>query len=248
MESVVAQALQGTPNAVGFAVIVTNDYNNNLSELHALEGIHTDGEAMSSAFRKLHIATHWECNANKTKLEDIVKQTVEYFESNPPPNPEHFKLAFVFSGHGAKGDVLFMQDGSEVRLKTDVITPLVGMRKATSIPTLFFIDSCRGPRPAADCGLVNYMVSYATMPEHQAHVHLDSDGTTWLQMLARRFVSDPDSVQNILDDVSKNLWEKYEHTDPEWADKMQQPERQSICLLGAQYLNGKASESLDPGE
>lgn len=245
MELALAQALQETPTANGFAVIITNDYEYNLSKLPVLQGIHTDGETMSSAFKKLNIVTHWERNANKTKLEDIVKQTVAYFESNPP-NPEHFKcIAFVFSGHGAEDDVLFMQDGIEVHLKDDIVMPIVGMCIPTSIPKLFFIDACRGTRPTAASGPLNYMVSYATMPKHQAFMHLDSDGDTFLQALASG-LSEQDSVQNIVDNVAKKLSKKYHHM--EWASKLQQPERNCVCLLGAVYLSGKPSESLDPGE
>lgn len=255
----VTQAFQETLNVKGFAVIITNDYGGKPQGLSELKGIHKDGEAMCDAFKKLNIATHWEENVNKTKLLDIVKHAIEYFESNPP-NPEHFKcIAFVFSGHGAEGDVLFMQDGLEVSLDNVIRKPIVEVQSTACIPKLFFIDACRGKNPlqpnyVAQAGTSkggpvgsivtskkgNYMLAYATIPNYQAFMSAEVEGSTWLQALAKR-LPDNDSVQNIVANVTKELWKKYQKK--EWINRWQHPIN-SDTLHGSLYLRG----SPHPGE
>lgn len=259
-QSIVHQAFQKTPNAKGFAVIITNDYRGKLKGLPELKSIHKDGVAMRNAFKKLNIATHWEQNADKTKLENIVEQTAEYFKSNPPPDREHFKcIAFVFSGHGDQEDVLFMQDGLKVSLGSAILKPIVKVQNTALIHKLFFIDACRGknalqPIYVAQGGTSkgcpassivtsaegNYMLAYATIPKYQSFMSAEVEGSTWLQALAKR-LPDQDSLQNILANVTKELWKKYQKK--EWINRWQHPINHD-SLLGALYL----SDSLVPGE
>ena len=233
--SKLAEAIEGHPYTKGLAIIITNDYQNNL-QLSALPGIHRDGEEMQKAFARLNIATHCECNITGSRLREVVAEFREYFKSNHPPNysEKYGCISFIFSGYGSEGDSLIGQDGEEVSLHEEIVRPLLEERgldgKLGRTSRLFFIDACRGngkyepfhpPVSLTSSQAGNCMIAYATIPSFESWMDPETEGSAWLQVVAQELGKGDDLVQNAVSKVTERLWEK--HKDKSWLKKYQQP-------------------------
>ena len=245
----VAEAVAKADNPVGLAVIVTNEYNNFPDE-DKLPGVKKDGRAMDNAFGSLGFATLWKPNISSEEMKVLVKSVVKYFQDNPPP--KHYVVAFVFSGHGNEGDLLNGEYGGKVLLDDEIVKPLAEEHELGNIPKLFFIDACRGKnelKPVVKTKkkaqeLItaegNYYVAYSTIPKHVAYMKPDDpkSGSAWMQILAKNLQERSESVSDIVETTSSELWKMYEEH-PE-IDTWQQPESMSRLHCGPVYLRPKA--------
>ena len=247
----VAEAVDKADNPVGLAVIVTNQYKN-FPDLR-LPGVKEDGRAMDKAFGILGFATLWKPNISSEDMKVLVKSVVKYFEDNPPP--KHYVVAFVFSGHGNEGDLLYGEDDEDIHLNGEIVKPLAEEHELGNIPKLFFIDACRGVNELEPVAKTkkkarelitakgNYYVAYSTIPKHVAYMKPDDpkSGSAWMQILAQNLQERSDSVSDIVETTSRELWEMYEeHSE---IDKWQQPESVSRLHCGPVYLRPKADSS-----
>ena len=244
-----AEAVAKVDNPVGLAVIVTNEYKK-FPRDHLL-GMKKDGQAMENAFgRGLGFATLWKPNISSEKMKVLVKSVVKYFQDNPPP--EHYVVAFVFSGHGNEGDLLLGEDDGDVHLDGEIVKPLAEEHKLGNIPKLFFIDACRGEnelKPDVKTKKMaqelitakgNYYVAYSTIPKHVAYMKPGdaTSGSAWMQILAKNLQESSESVSDIVETTSSELWKMYEKH-PE-IRTWQQPESVSRLHCGPVYLRPKA--------
>ena len=229
----------------GLVVIVTNDYTN--TQLASLPSTHKDGEEMEIAFKRLDFVTHWVKNASSQQLRDLVSQITELSQENCK---DFIGIAFIFSGHGGEADTLGMQDDeSSVSLYEDIITPLISYHDLAEIPKLFFIDACRGAgagdirtlsksfrlskvRSKKLHSLVgNYFLAYSTIPKNQAYLVHDY-GSIWMQKIAQQLKKDVDSVQHIVANTTRIIWDEYNPQD----NNVQQPQSIDTLTCGPLYL------------
>ena len=244
----VAKAVAKADKPVGLAVIVTNEYKK--FPCDHLPGVRKDGQAMENAFRSLGFATLWEPNIPSEDMKVLVKSVIKYFQDNPPP--KHYIVAFVFSGHGNEGDLLYGEDDEDIHLNGEIVKPLAEEHELGNIPKLFFIDACRGgnelkpvvktKKKARELITAegNYYVAYSTIPKHVAYMKPGDEmsGSTWMQILAKNLQERSESVSNIVETTSKELWKMYKKH-PE-IRKWQQPESVSRLHSGPVYLCPKA--------
>ncbi len=130
-------------DARGLAIIITNDYRN-CTSLSSLPGTFIDGENMKDTFLHLNFVVHWEQNITHLQLTKLIHEACNFQDYH---NFKKYKcIVFVFSGHGDLGDIVYLQDGSEVSIGEDIIKPF--LPKASPImgkfQKLFFFDACRG--------------------------------------------------------------------------------------------------------
>lgn len=228
-------------------VIVTNDYKNSQ---HSLPSTHKDGEAMEIAFRRLDFVTYWVKNVSSQQLKNLVDQIT---------NVQHHKfndfraIAFIFSGHGGEADTLEMQEPCDqncpvasISLHDDIIDTLINHRNLVGIPKLFFIDACRGAGDASSVSKSlqlskadskklhslegNYFLAYSTIPKNKSFLHHDF-GSIWMQKIAQQLKQSVDSIQNIVANTTKVIWDDYNPHD----NNVQQPQS-TDTLHGALYL------------
>ena len=141
------------PEAVGLAVIVSNDYNK--TGLKPLTGTHNDGTRMNDTFEALGFATFSKRNADMQQMYDIL-HAVSQFKNYP----QSYKcITIVFSGHGGcetqkseKGretqlKYLYTQDEGKIEVEA-LVAPFLpqNAKQIGNIPKLFFIDACRGSK------------------------------------------------------------------------------------------------------
>ncbi len=146
----VTTTIKQTPRARGLAIIVTNDYIGH-KVLKPLEGTYFDGKNMHEAFLELGFAIHWEHNINDQKF---LKLIYEASNLDYPKFKKYKYIVFVFSGHGDLGDIVYLQDGSEVSIGEGIIKPFLptSSPQIGKLQKLFFFDACRGKvesRPVA---------------------------------------------------------------------------------------------------
>lgn len=106
---------------------------------------------MKAAFEHLKFSVHWERNATKSKLEELITQIQE--ANHRDPDKDGYKcIVFVFSGNGGNGDMIVGYDDRRhsspidfqrcgVSLHSDIIEKLVHCESIAHIPKLFFIDA-----------------------------------------------------------------------------------------------------------
>ena len=234
-----AEAVTKVENPRGLAVIVTNEY----------PGMRKDGRAMENAFGSLGFATLWKPNISSEDMKALVKSVVKYFQDKPPP--EDYVVAFVFSGHGDEGDLLIGEDGRNVHLNNEIVQPLAEEQEIGNIPKLFFINACRGENELKPVVKLkrksarelitakgNYYVAYSTIPKHVAYTSGDpNSGSAWIQILAKNLKESKESLSNIMETTSSELWAMYkEHPS---VDIAQQTETVSRLHCGPIYLHPK---------
>ena len=241
-----AEAVAKVDNPVGLTVIVTNEYKK-FPRDHLL-GMKKDGQAMENAFGNLGFATLWKPNISSEKMKVLVKSVVKYFQDNRPP--EHYVVAFVFSGHGDEGDLLIGEDSEDIHLNGEIVKPLAEEHELGNIPKLFIINACRGENELKPVVKLkksarelitaegNYYIAYSTIPKHVAYTDDPMSGSAWMQILAKNLQERSESVSDIVETTSSELWKKYEEH-PE-IRKWQQPESVSRLHCGPVYLRPKA--------
>ena len=243
-----AEAVAKVENPRGLAVIVTNEYEE-VPRGH-LPGMKKDGRAMENAFGSLGFATLWKPNISSEEMKVLMKSVVKYFQDNPPPT--HYVVAFVFSGHGDEGDLLFGEDNRQIHLDREIVRPLAEEHELGIIPKLFFIDACRGENELKPVVKLkrksarelitaegNYYLAYSTIPKYVAYTKEDpNSGSAWMQILAKNLQERSESVSDIVETTNDELWKMYE-THPEIRN-WQQPESVSRLHCGPVRLRPKA--------
>jgi hypothetical protein len=135
----ISEVLLQNPSKRGLAIIITNDYGGATAE--TLAGTRKDGAEMKRVFERLLIATLWKENVSGDDLHRLLREipTLSLFPRT------YESISFVFSGHGGKGDVLCMQDGSKMHMQ-EIVNAFLPRQAPNvgNIPKLFFIDACRG--------------------------------------------------------------------------------------------------------
>lgn len=224
-------------------LIVTNEYTPG-SKLHVLSGTRQDGEDMKEAFIQHNIETHWETNVSKERFLALLDEAIQNLKSNPSCDNLKF-IAFVFSGHGAKGDLLVMQDGETVELIEHVVNRFTSESCIAHIPKLFFVDACRGGeklknvlsiKSSGSTGLDasiefasskgNFLLAYSTVADRVSYIS-GQDGSRWMSRIATEIFrsGSVDSIQGILSHVNSNLcWYQQDSSVRGKDDKFQQPE------------------------
>jgi len=218
--------LQGSSceDTIGYQVlIVTNDYT---SGSRPLPGTKQDGIHMEEAFVHHNIKTYRETNVSRKRFLALLDEAIKHLKSKSNPSNLRF-IAFVFSGHGGKGDRLVMQDGEAVDLKNEVILRYTSECHIAFIPKLFFVDACRGnekldnifsksPENAGIGGSIHeiasseggYLLAYATVSNSKSYMSEDGKGSTWMQRIANEIhrSGSEDSIQYILTKVNQDLF------------------------------------------
>lgn len=138
-------------NARGLAIIVTNDYKDT-TMLSPLSGTVIDGENMKKSFLELGFAVHWTHNISNEQFTELIHEASSFQEYQRFNN--YKCIVFVFSGHGDLGDIVYLQDSSEVSIGEDIIQPFLPKTSPLigKLQKLFFFDACRGKqesRPVA---------------------------------------------------------------------------------------------------
>ena len=246
----VSNAVLRSPRAIGLAVIITNNYSTSPSlGLAKLDGALLDGQALSAAFTGLKFAVCWVKNASRHSLGRIMFDLRNLKFSSVR---NYRCIIFIFAGHGCEGDCLVMQDGSKLRVTSDIIDPLLpkNSKEIGSIEKLFLIDACRGqektqtslaPRSVGNRGgsLVamqevaqegGFMLAYSTLPEHKSYED-PRNGGLWFSTLARLLSEKRHlcSVDNLLTQVNTEMKRRM------CGSQFQQPEKLSrlnkiVCL------------------
>lgn len=247
----VSDAVFNSPEAVGLAIIISNDYT---STRHSeLPGTQIDAIKMKDTFARLKYATVCRHNIKTLELNSLLveaSRNVHY-----PPN--YKRIVFVFAGHGNHNNCLFMQDGKETHVKSIIkfFLPIEAQHLA-HIPKLFFIDACRGdsidPGCIAGCHVScksrggepltnlllpskgNYLLAYSTTSGYQSYEMKDKGGM-WLRILAENLRASRKSVLDVLTEVNRALIETYQDASHDCI-YIQQPELYSTLNETVSFL------------
>ncbi len=145
-QSVTATIIKQNVDARGLAIIVTNDYQQRISQnnLSSLSGTIIDGKNMKESFLKLRFAVQWEHNINQQRFMELIHEASNFPDFHRCKNYQC--IVFVFSGHGDLGDIVYLQDGSEVSIGEGIIKPFLPKTSPHigQFQKLFFFDACRG--------------------------------------------------------------------------------------------------------
>ena len=215
-----------TPEHRGVALIIGNTYsrqnvtltqNDNQRQLSPLPyGPIEDTEMMKKAFEYLKFFTIVKRDITQDELVSLLCSMANY---RYPKSCQRFVL--TFSGHGGKG-FIYSEDEKCVKI-SDIVAPFASSncdKCLAGIPRLFFFDACRGDK--VDQGIKarggdekwqskipstgNVLVAYATTEGYKALE--GADGGFWTSVLAKKLVSSPDSIYDVLTEVNRELIEK----------------------------------------
>lgn len=236
--SSVSEAVSRYPEAIGVAIVVSNDYQN--SRLVPLAGSHTDSKVMSEALLQLKFAVVCRHNVRKRDLVILIRDVTN--DVKYPPS--YRRVIFAFSGHGTRDNFLYTQDGDMVcinELLETFKTP-----RLVDIPKLFFIDACRGDKtdpgvpvargkgktssPKGGTGLKlerlpscgNFLVAYSTIADYKSF-EMGVKGGIWMTALAEKLLTEDKSILDILTKVNQEFTENYQQS-WETCRSVQQPE------------------------
>ena len=260
-------------NARGLVIIITNDYKDSQPKLprdhrplEELLGTKIDGENLRKAFHELQFTVHWIHNIALDKFTELIHQATSY--TGYTKCKRYKCVVFVFSGHGDEGDLVYLQDGSQVSIGDEIIAPFLPKKSLNlgKFQKVFLFDACRGkqntetvevPKGQSPKGKVdesrgatvlekiripdrgNFLVAYSTMPSHLAFEKA-SEGGAWLQRVAKRIIEDRNSsIDDVLTAVNKDLIEA-------GAKNTQQPEKLSR-LNDVVYLHPCMDKKQSPG-
>lgn len=189
---------------------------------------------------KLNFAVCWIKNADVLSLQQVVS------DLHRPHIYDIVKLyrciLFIFSGHGYKGDYLYMQDGTMLQVDKDIIEPFLpkNLKELGGVEKAFLIDACRGER-LTDVTFVSrggesagemvvtqeggFIKAFSTLPDHIALEN--RSGGLWLSILAKH-LGYPNlcSLTTLLVDVSQEIAMTKCFQQPEFTSR----QRKSICL------------------
>ena len=150
-------------NSLGTAFLFVNSYRKCSSQLDILLRIDEAAKDFWKTFNTLGFRTVIYHDKSKEDFDEILaaekaklaKDTAKY-------------VVFYFIGHGGDADVLFMEDGREVKTK-DVVEGFASLPGTTR--KVFFIDACRGRGLKVPfCPtLPNSFLARSTLPYRKAH-------------------------------------------------------------------------------
>ena len=126
---------------LGKAFLLVNSYVGN-PNLDSLTGADKAALQFWDTFYKLHFQPVIYCNLTRDEFDREVTSFVNSLTTAGPGAVKY--VVFFFMGHGSDGDVLYMQDGSQVT--TAEIDDLFS-RLPDTMYRIFFIDACRS-RPS----------------------------------------------------------------------------------------------------
>ena len=210
--------------------VIQDDHQRQMRSLP--DGPIEDIEMMKKAFVYLKFFTIVKRDITQDELVSLLYSMANY------PYPQSCKrFVLTFSGHGGKGFV-YSEDEKHVKI-SDIVAPFTPPncnKHLASIPRLFFFDTCRGDK--VDGGITarggdekwqskipstgDVLVAYATTEGYKALEGVD--GGFWTSILAKKLVSSPGSIYDVLTEVNRELIEKIQ--------VMQGPTFQQPELLG----------------
>lgn len=229
------------PEAVGLAIIITNDYKDNpkYSNLEATKG---DGASMAAAFTELGYAILHEHNIKVLPLASILRKMSHILY------PQSCKrIAFVFAGHGRNEPksgttLLIMNDGESIGIDfiVETLSPRDPNNTIGNKVRMFFIDACRGdgrdkgtliPRGGdsiekqrLSSNAANYLLCFSTLAGFQSYEVKETGGGSqglWLPRVARNLTTCNASIGDILIKVNEELSTEFQ--DVEKYPYMMQP-------------------------
>ena len=206
-------------------------------EMKSLTSSSVDGQEMRKTFEFLNYVVHQLHNPTGAFIRAKMKEISDYLWKNPLERKvaEIKVIIFAFSGHGdSKGNDLrqniYANDGELIDLMEEIVFPLTKHAGVFYVPKLLFIDTSRGiekigseHKPFKE----NYRIDYATIPHHVSY--LSGNESKWMPKLARALRERNDSLQNIADNVKREV---HEHP----GDNKQQCESIDRLNTGPLYL------------
>ena len=175
-----------------------------------------DIEMMKEAFVYLKFFTIVKRDITQDELVSLL-----YLMANYPYPQSCKRFVLTFSGHGGRGFV-YSEDEKHVNI-SDIVAafaPPNCHKHLAGIPRVFFFDACRGDK--VDGGITtrggdekwqskipstgDVLVAYATTEGYKALEGVD--GGFWTSILAKKLVSSPDSIYDVLTEVNRELIEK----------------------------------------
>ncbi|XP_019854404.1 PREDICTED: uncharacterized protein LOC105313442 isoform X2 [Amphimedon queenslandica] len=240
-ETVLEELFEAAPEAVGLAMIITNDYKDN-PKYSNLEATESDGASMAAAFTELGYTIVHKHNITGLILASILRRTsnIQYPKSCK-------RIAFVFAGHGrneskSETTLLIMNDGESITIDfiVETLSPRDPGNAIGNKVRMFFIDACRGdgkdegrlvPR-GGDCiekqrlssNAANYLLCFSTLAGFQSYEVKETGGGSrglWLPRIARNLTTCDDSIGDILVKVNEELSTEFQ--DKEKYPYMMQP-------------------------
>ena len=203
------------------ALIIGNTYtqenitqDDNQRQLWPLpDGPIEDTEMMKEAFEYLKFFTIVKRDITQDELVSLLCSMANY------PYPKSCqRFVLTFSGHGDKG-FIYSEDEKRVKI-SDIVAAFVPPncdKCLAGIPRLFFFDVCRGS--LEDRGILarggdekwqskipstgNVLVAYATTEGYKALE--EASRGFWTSILAKKLVSSPDSIYDVLTEVNGEL-------------------------------------------
>ena len=229
-ETVLEGLFEVVPEAVGLAVIITNDYKDN-RHYSNLEATESDGAAMAAAFTELGYATIRKHNITAPILTSILRKAsnIRYPQSCK-------RIAFVFAGHGrdepgSGATTLIMNDGENMAIDfiVETLSPHDTNNTIGNKVRMFFIDACRGdgkdegkliPRGGdfidkqrLSSNAANYLLCFSTLAGYQSYEVKENGGGSrglWLPRVARNLTTCDDSICDILVKVNTELLTEFQ--------------------------------------
>jgi len=185
-------------------------------QLPPLNGPYKDARLMKEAFEYLKFFTMVKHNVTEDELIALL-----YSLANCPYPKSCQRFVLSFSGHGVDG---FICSEDERRVKVsdivEVLTPKSSNDSLVGIPRLFFFDVCQGY--LCDPGIIarredenwqsripstgDVLVAYATSPGYKSFEGMN--GGLWTSILAKKLVTSPNSIYDILIEVDRELISK----------------------------------------
>ena len=220
----VASTIENNRNAVGLAIVITNQY---LMQDAPLPFTEIDGNDIEAALKCVGFAVHRVDNLDKKAMIATITEAAQYASY-----PSSYKMfAFAFSGHGGDHGNIFGNTFEAVNIENDLLEPLFSRsldsdkHGMVTFPKLFFIDACRGLKeehsPPKDG---NYLLAYATLPKFNAFGN--KDGSYWMPEVAAIIERDHECLSSELTSVNAQLQKEGKAQVAVFTDSLFQP----VCL------------------
>ncbi|XP_019854399.1 PREDICTED: caspase-3-like isoform X2 [Amphimedon queenslandica] len=257
----VERLVSSKPDALGIALIIANDYQNQPNNLRYIAGPHKDATKAVSVFESLGTVVYKVLNATAEEMRRSCQAVAQFHY-----NRKFQWIVVVFSGHGKADGVILGQDGNPigVQLIVSLFQPECSVQNAC-IPKIFLFDMCRGeeilgsvlvPRggsiikPEVLPKIGNMLIAFSTLSNTRAFE--SEEGGVWLSRVLKHIGQDENSICDILNDVNKEVNEAYQ--DPNYKDAgtgkqaVQQPEQISTLHGNVYFLKEAKSRFFNQEE
>ena len=222
-------------DAIGLAVIISNEYIKVKKSYSRLAGTAPDAEKMKETFRQLRFAC-WNVRNQERECLLAVLQAVANHHHYPP---SYLHIAIIFSGHGTSDEsmVRCIVCEDEKLILIDDLIAMFQPEKAShiaKISKLFFIDACLGstamehilvakgdnnsssPVPRGGKPLIvdhypshgNILIAFSTLPSFKSYE--TGHGSIWLNSLADKLLNYNAVITTVLTEVRKDVKRFYQ--------------------------------------